>query len=195
MDRKSINHWTRWFHLYLSMFSFTALLFFSITGFTLNHPSLTDGMQKAEMSLGNIDTTWITGTDTSTVMKTQIVKYFRDRHRIRAGLTEFSISDRECYLSFNGPGYTAYSIINRSNGSYELMVSKAGLIAKLNDLHKGRVTGRKWRAVIDVTAAVMTVVSLTGFIMIFFITKRRSRGLWIAVLGTVTFVLLTVLFV
>ena len=50
-------------------------------------------------------------------------------------------------------------------------------------------------ALIDVTAVVMTVVSLTGFIMIFFITKRRSRGLWIAVLGTVTFVLLTVLFV
>jgi len=195
MDRKSINHWTRWLHLYLSMFSFTALLFFSVTGFTLNHPSLTDGEQNSEKLKGYIDPEWISGTDTLSVKKNQIVKYFRDNHRIRAGLTEFSISDTECYLSFNGPGYNAYSVIDRSNGSYDLMISKAGLIAKLNDLHKGRVSGLKWRAVIDVTAAVMTVVSLTGFIMIFFITKRRPKGLLIAILGTVTFVLLSVLFV
>ena len=60
----------------------------------------------------------------------------------------------------------------------------------MNDLHKGRDTGSAWALVIDISAVLMVLVSLTGFIMIFFITKRKSNGLMIAVLGTILFVIL-----
>ena len=190
MLNKKINTWARWIHIYLSMFSFTALLFFAFTGITMNHPSWTDNQQQVEMVEGKVNTTWVVGSDTSSVEKSQIVEYLRDLYKIRARLTEFRVEENECTLSFNGPGYTAYGFINRSTGSYELIVTKAGFIALLNDLHRGSDTGETWAAVIDISAIFLIVISVTGFIMIFFMTKRKTKYLWVLVIGAITFALL-----
>lgn len=195
MEKKTFNTITRWLHIYLSMFSFGALLFFAVSGITLNHPSWTDDHQKVEMFKGEINPAWVNGEDTSSVAKLQIAEYFRSNYNIKARLTDFRIEDYECSLSFNGPGYTADGFIKRSTGSYELAVTTAGYIAVMNDLHKGRDTGSRWAAIIDISAILMVVVSLTGFIMIFFITRRKSKGLWVAVLGFLAFVLLYTIFV
>ncbi|MDX9948367.1 MAG: PepSY-associated TM helix domain-containing protein [Bacteroidales bacterium] len=195
MEKKSFCGWTRWIHLYLSMFSFAALFFFAFTGITLNHPSWTENRQKVEKLKGTIDPAWVAGTDTASVEKTRIVEYVRDQHKVRGNLTEFRISESECSLAFDGPGYTAYGMIDRSTGTYELVATSAGLIAAMNDLHKGSYTGIKWNAIIDITAAILIVISLSGFIMIFFMTKKRTRGLMVAGLGAVTFILLCLLFV
>jgi hypothetical protein len=55
----------------------------------------------------------------------------------------------------------------------------------LNNLHKGRDTGPKWSAVIDITAIGMALVSLTGITLIFFLTKRRTYGLVAIIVGAV----------
>ncbi len=195
MLNKKINTWARWIHIYLSMFSFSALLLFSITGITMNHPLWIADKQKVVMFEGELDTAWVVGSDTSSIEKSQIVEYLRDLYKIRARLTEFRVEENECSLSFNGPGYTAYGSINRSSGSYELMVTKAGFIAVLNDLHRGSDTGEKWSAVIDISAIFLIVISVTGFIMIFFMTKRKTKYLWVAVTGAITFTLLCLIFV
>ena len=194
MEKKSFQGWTRWIHLYLSMFSFAALFFFAFTGISLNHPSWTENRQKVETMEGKVDPAWIAGTDTAAVEKSQIVEYIRDQHKVRGNLTEFRISESECSLAFDGAGYTAYGMIDRSTGTYELVATSAGLIAAMNDLHKGSYTGIKWNLIIDITAAILIVISLSGFIMIFFMTKKRSKGLWVAIIGAVTFVLLCIIF-
>jgi len=58
-----------------------------------------------------------------------------------------------------------------------------GLFAILNDLHKGRDTGPAWLWVIDASAALMTLVSLTGLLLIFFLQKKRLSGLVAASAG------------
>ncbi len=190
MVKKDVNSWNRWLHIYLSMFSFAALLFFAVTGITLNHPSWVEGQQKAEIFNDTIDIRFVQGNDSEGVDRLMVVEYFREKYRIRAGLTDFRVDEYECSLSFNGPGYTADCFIDRSSGSYQLTITTAGYIALLNDLHKGRDAGGKWAVLIDVSAVLMVLVSLTGFIMIFFITRRKLKGLWVAVLGAVTLILL-----
>ena len=64
-----------------------------------------------------------------------------------------------------------------------LAVSPFSLVAVLNDLHKGRDTGKKWSAVIDFSAVLMTLVSLTGLTLIFFLNKRRFSGLVLVAVG------------
>lgn len=194
MEKKSFCAWTRWIHLYLSMFSFAALFFFAFTGITLNHPTWTENRQKVEMLKGTVDPAWVAGTDTASVEKSLIVEYVRDQHRLRGNLSEFRISESECTLAFDGPGFTAYGMIDRSTGSYELVSTSAGIIAAMNDLHKGSYTGKKWNAIIDITAAILIIISLTGFIMIFYMTKKRSKGLWVAIIGAVTFIFLCIMF-
>ena len=109
-------------------------------------------------------------------------------------LTEFQDLGSRMLRAFDGPGFTAYGMIDRSDGSYELVATSAGIIAAMNDLHKGSYTGSGWNAIIDVTAIILVIVSFTGFIMIFFMVRKRSRGLLVAGIGAVTFVLLCILF-
>jgi hypothetical protein len=172
------------------MFSFAALFFFAVTGITLNHPDWLKGEQKVEQLSGKMDPAWLSAGDSGAVAKLEIVEYLRNTHKIKAGLSDFRTEESECAVSFAGPGYAADAFISRAGGSYDITISYAGSVAVMNDLHKGRDTGSAWALVIDISAVLMVVVSLTGFIMIFFITKRKSNGLMIAVLGTILFVIL-----
>ena len=80
-------------------------------------------------------------------------------------------------VSFKAPGYTADAFIDRATGSYDLTVTRMRLAAILNDLHKGRDSGPAWKLLIDLSAAVLTFVSLSGLVLIYFIHKHRAAGL------------------
>ena len=60
----------------------------------------------------------------------------------------------------------------------------------INDLHKGRDTGAAWSIVIDVSAVLMILASLTGLILLFYIKRRRTSGLVTAIVGTVVVVVI-----
>ena len=73
-----------------------------------------------------------------------------------------------------------------ADGKYELTETKMGIIAVINDLHKGRDTGKSWSWVIDFSAIFMIVISLTGLILLLFLKKKRTNGmLWLAIGGIV----------
>ena len=63
------------------------------------------------------------------------------------------------------------------------MELRSGLGAVLNDLHKGRDTGKGWSWLIDVSAIFLILVSLSGLVMLLFLKKKKVNGLLIAVLG------------
>ena len=65
-------------------------------------------------------------------------------------------------MTFKGPGYAADAFIDRETGHYTVTQSYHGLVAILNDLHKGRDTGPAWSILIDVSAILLTLISLTG---------------------------------
>ena len=80
-------------------------------------------------------------------------------------------------MSFKGPGYAADAVIERQTGAYELTESRLGFVAIVNDLHKGRDTGRPWKLLIDVSASLLVLISLTGLVLLYFIHKHRIAGI------------------
>lgn len=184
----------RWLHIYLSMFSFAALLFFAITGITLNHTSWIEGQQRAEQVEGNLELRWVHA-DSSQVNELDVAEYLRNQHNITAKLTDFVTDETECSISFKGPGYAADALVDRTTGHYEVVITKSGLIAIMNDLHKGRDSGTTWAWLIDVSAVLMILVSLTGFVMIFFLRKKRVSGLLITLFGAVIIAMIYYMFV
>jgi hypothetical protein len=60
-----------------------------------------------------------------------------------------------------------------------------GIVAVMNDLHKGRDTGQGWSWIIDFSAIFMSLVSLTGLTLLLFIKKRRGNGLIVALIGVI----------
>lgn len=170
------------------MFSFGLLLFFAVTGITLNHQELFSGQERTTQYKGSVDPKWLQAGDTG-VAKLEIVEHLRKMHHITGAVSDFRVEDDQCEVSFKGPGYTADAFIDRSTGKYELTESRMGFVAILNDLHKGRDSGKPWGIAIDISAILLTLVSLTGLTLIFFLFKRRSSGLLVLAAGALLFYL------
>jgi hypothetical protein len=168
---------SRWLHTYLSMISFTLLLFFAATGLTLNHADWFSAKPVIKKSTGAMSISWLSAKDTSHIDKLSIVEYLRKTNLIKGAVSDFRIEDEAISISFNGPGYAADASIDRIKGSYKLSETRLGLVAVLNDLHKGRDAGKGWAIVIDASAIFMILVSVTGIIMICFMKKKRLNGL------------------
>ncbi len=193
--RRNIAQLSRWLHIYLSMISFAIVLFFSVTGLTLNHADYFAGELKTSTEKGTLNATWVNTTDTLRIAKLEVVEYLRKTNQLKGELSEFRIDETECSLSFKGPGYGADVFIDRATGAYEISLMRAGAVGILNDLHKGRDSGKSWSWVIDVSAILMTFVSLTGLILILYIKRKRLSGLTWAVIGLLLSILVYVLWV
>jgi uncharacterized protein len=181
--RKRTAAFSRWLHLYLSMFCFVIVLFFAVTGLTLNHTEWFDGKQVENKFEGKMPIEWINTTDTAKLKKLEVVEFLRKKYHITGYVSDFIIQDNDCSVSFKGPGYSADAFINREDGAFKLSEYKMGLFAVLNDLHKGRDSGKKWSYLIDISAIFLTVVSISGLMMLFFLKKKRLGGFLIAIIG------------
>ncbi|WP_169977306.1 PepSY-associated TM helix domain-containing protein [Tautonia rosea] len=191
----------RWLHIYLSMFGLASVLFFSVTGLTLNHPDwFFANVEHLDEAEGTLERSWLNDLDSATtdqaedqVDQLRVVEYLRLEHDVKGALTEFFVDEYECFVTFKGPGYSADARIDRETGEYFLTESTLGLVAVLNDLHKGRDTGPVWSVAIDVSAVVLTVISLSGLILLFYLRLRRNPGLVVAVIGGVVIVAVVLL--
>lgn len=183
MWKKRTAAWSRWLHTYLSMISFVAVLFFAVTGFTLHHAEWFEGRQAEKSTAGKVPSGWVHLQDTTRIKKLEIVEFFRNNYGISGYVSEFLIDDQQCALSFKGPGYSADVFISREDGTFRLTELRLGLAAVLNDLHRGRDTGKGWGRVVDVSAVFLTLVSVSGLAMLFFLKKKRVAGIVLAVAG------------
>lgn len=212
----------RWLHIYVSLLAFAALVFFGITGITLNHPDwFGANAERVNEFEGTIDAKWLNdlsvadadavaaGDETNStegivadataaggvVQKLEIAEYLRATHRLKGAVSEFRVDDYECLVLFKGPGYSADVVIDRETARYTVRETLLGVVAVMNDLHKGRDTGSAWSVVIDVVSLVTVFVSLTGLLLIFYIRRKRMAGLLTTLAGTVLLVVLAIYFV
>ncbi|RYG02180.1 MAG: peptidase [Chitinophagaceae bacterium] len=183
--KKALASSSRWLHIYLSMISFAILLFFAVTGLTLNHPDWFADHQTTTKIEGTLNAGWVNVSDTGKIAKLEIAEHFRSHDKIKGAVDEFRIDDLSCTVSFKGPGYTADAFVDRESGKYTINVINSGIVAVMNDLHKGRDSGKSWAWLIDVSAVLMTVLSASGLILILFIKKKRANGLLVAAIGAV----------
>lgn len=189
--KKRIVTWARWSHIYLSMVSFAILFFFAATGLTLNHQEWFAKQQRTTVYKGAVDRAWL-GKD---VAQLRIVEQLRQAHSIKAALGDFRIDDGQISIDFKGPGYTADVFVDRGTGAYEVTETRLGWGAVINDLHKGRDAGRAWGRLIDGAAVFMSLVSLTGLTLIFFLAKWRKSGLILLGAGAIVCYALYAIFV
>jgi hypothetical protein len=166
----------RWLHIYGSMMSLALVLFFSATGITLNHPEWFAGQEHLVEASGTMNPSWLTGDDT-TVDRLSVVEFLRSTHHITGAVSDFRLDDVDATVAFKGPGYSADAFVDRTSGAYTLSETRFGLVAVMNDLHKGRDSGGVWKAVIDVAAGLLLFVSLTGLALLYFLKKYWTAGL------------------
>lgn len=178
--RKGTATVTRWLHIYLSMVSFAVVFFFAATGITLNHAEWFSRQVQTRHYRGILPPSLFRESTDQQPDKLGIVELLRNRYKIHGSVSDFRVEDSQISISFKGPGYAADAFIDATNGSYDLAETRSGFVAIMNDLHMGRDTGSVWSIVIDVSASLLVLVSLTGLVLIWFVYKRRTSGLILA---------------
>jgi hypothetical protein len=104
-------------------------------------------------------------------------------------------SPEEVYVSLPRPGGDAWMAVDLETGEAEYERTDRGVIAYLNDLHKGRHTGVAWSWFLDVFACACLIFSLTGLLLLKLHAGHR-RATWPMVgLGIVVPALLAFMFI
>lgn len=170
------------------MFTLLVVLFFAITGITLNHPEWVFGMEQTTTELtGTLPEGWRQG---ETVDWLRVAEHLRAEHGVRGTPQDYRIDEVEGALTFRGPGYSADAFIDPATGGYEMTVSELGAVGVLNDLHRGRDAGTAWKWLVDLSGVFLTLVAVTGIGILWYLKKVRTTALATMAAGVVVLVFL-----
>lgn len=170
--RPRVSRLMRAFHVYVSMISMLVVAFFAITGLTLNHPTWT---------LGSTSTTTVTGrvptgaVHDGTVDFLAISEYARTELGVTGTVKDYAVQGDGGYIDFAGPGSSATVTFSTVDSDLSVTATQSDLLGVMNDIHKGRDTDSSWGWVIDVSAVLLLVVTLTG-VGIQVLQRRRRRS-------------------
>jgi hypothetical protein len=177
------------------MVSFAIVLFFSVTGLTLNHPDWFAGAIKTRQSQGRLEHELFQPPGATGPNREGLIQRLRIKEHLHGAVDEVRVDEGEISFSYRAPGYSTDVTINRQAETYSLTEVRNGFVAVINDLHKGRDSGQVWSWLIDLSAVLLTLVSLTGLVILWFIYKRRSSGLLVAGAGLLLCALIYKVFV
>lgn len=182
-SRTTGQKWFRWIHVYTSMIAFLLVLFFGITGITLNHPDWAFG--------DHATTTTRSGRMTFDVAPggnvdfLRVSEYLRKKYGITADVGDYNATSGQASISYRSPGYSADVTFETATGAYRLTVEEQGFVAVMNDLHKGRDVKGSWKWVIDLSAGFLVLIAVTGLGLQLFLRRRRRSAVVIAAVGAV----------
>lgn len=173
---KQLHTW----HWMSSALCLVGLLLFTITGITLNHAADIEGAPVTRDHSAQLPAPLLAGiapddgADTKKPLPTPIAEWVAKELRLPAtGVAEWSAD--EVYLPLPRPGGDGWVSIDRHSGEVTAEETDRGVIAWLNDLHKGRNAGTAWKWFIDIFAVACLIFSITGlFLLQLHAAKRRS---------------------
>lgn len=204
LKNKKVQLWARRLHIYVSMALLLVVLFFSLTGITLNRPYLyvSESPNVDRNILSIPDRFFVLEQGKFSVDKTQLLNYLAIEGKLSgkpsamqmfSEVEEGELVEGELSLDYKGPGYNSTVFIDMVTQEAEIEITHYGAIAVLNDLHKGRNSGGIWAWFIDISALLMVFFVLTGVCLLVPKKKSFSLGLKWTAFGSM-FTLLIYLF-
>jgi len=182
--RRKLPWWVRWLHTYVSLAGFGALIFFAVTGLTLNHAEWFEGVETTIEREGQAPPEML-APSAGPAAGIALIAWLRQAEQLGGHPGQPLADDVEISVSFEGAGYIADVVIDRESGSYSVLETRRGLFAVMNDLHKGRHTSFAWGLLIDISAIVLALSGATGIWLLWFLKKVRTNGLLVATAGSV----------
>ena len=171
--RLLFKSWTRTLHIYISMLGLLALVFFSVTGIMLNHE---EWFGFAEPRITNRTGT-LPEAMTAEPDKLAIVEKLRREFVATGAMVSFEIEPERLTVIFKSPGRRTEARLDRTDGRAEVTIETHGFNGRLAELHRGTDAGTGWRWVIDGTAVVLLITSVTGLALWCLVPKWRPLGL------------------
>lgn len=193
---KTLFSISRWLHVYLSTALFSLLFFFSLTGIFLNHLDWFDSEGVNRIEEININANFNESEPDLNNIAKSVHSLLSKTHPLPMPRKTTIDNDLgEITLDYSLPAGYAFATIMPTEGIVELEIQQGSLIALLNDLHKGRHSGESWSLLIDISAVLICLFSITGIILLLQQIKWRTAGFSLVVAGTLFPIAIYFLFV
>lgn len=175
-------------HNYTSVVFVVLVIFFTLTGVTLNHrdwfsaQGISHEQQLSAPQQLIAATDWqknpLSGADS-------VVHWLTSNYGLEGGTTRLQWDQDEQLMTLDIKRPGGYSSVEFSPSTAEIIIFNQanGLVPTLNDLHMGRSSGPWWRLVIDLTAVVMMTFIISGILLVLQQKKRRYSLLFLSSLG------------
>jgi hypothetical protein len=193
---KQLHQW----HWISSALCLVGMLLFAITGFTLNHAGQIEAKAQTVHRSAQLPAPLLhalAGADErkGVALPTAVVDWVAGTLDVDVAGRTGDWSSDEIYLSMPRPGGDAWLSIDRESGKVEYERSTRGVIAYLNDLHKGRHAGAAWSWFIDVFALACVIFSITGLLLLKMHAAQRGATWPLVAFGLVLPLLLALIFI
>lgn len=171
----TVLRWSRQLHIYLSVLLLALLVFFGITGVTLNHNDWVSSpvMSESTVHIKQLSEALFVGTsivnvhdDSKKLNEQKILALLQEQLGFPVNKTQVEFEDDLILLDWQLAGESYQVEFSTEISSAQVFHTDYGLIAKLNDIHKGRHTSAVWSAVIDISGFLVVLFSFTGLILL-----------------------------
>jgi len=197
--------WIKQFYLWhwvSGAFALAAMIFFAATGITLNHsasfstkPHVTQTEARLpDDLLSSIASDSGTSAKGRRVVPVQVRDWLREHFDSDPGARMVEWSEDEIYIDLPRPGGDGWLTIDRATGNIHREITTRGVVAWLNDLHKGRHTGGAWILFMDFFSVVSVVFCVTGLVLLVVHAWRRPMTWPVVLAGIVLPVILIIFF-
>jgi hypothetical protein len=178
LDKGGLFRVSRMLHAYLSAFAFLALIFFCATGILLNHPEWFEGYAPAQTPVSlTLTPAELAAARAARDPGPVLAAAAASKARLAGAYASADIDGRQALVRMEGPKGSTDLTIDLATGKAEGRVSRANLMAIVQDLHRGKNSGTAWRWVIDLSAWIVLGLSLIGYVLFFSLRFRLKTSL------------------
>ena len=193
---KQLHQW----HWISAAVSLIGMLLFAITGVTLNHAGQIEAEPKVVSRKATLPPDLLAvlakgPEEGKRPLPAQLEPFLDKAVGADVAGREGEWSPEEVYVALARPGGDAWVSIDRETGAIEHEKTTRGVVSLLNDLHKGRNSGKAWSWFIDIFAGACVVFTVTGLVLLQFHARARPLTWPLVGLGLAAPVILVILFV
>lgn len=189
-QRRDFYRHARYVHGWLSAFAFIILLFFAATGLLLNHPEWFKSDQQEQSFKLTLPSTLLHSIQDQENPSQVILDYVRQQHGLIGRYKSSEVLDGEVMIRLESPAGSTDVWVLLDNGETEITSKPASTVSLLNDLHRGKNVGTAWSWLIDISAIIILLLSLAGYILFLTIKTRLVTNLILTALSLFAIILL-----
>ncbi|RZG85854.1 hypothetical protein EXE10_08695 [Acinetobacter sp. WCHAc060033] len=189
-QRRDFYRHARYVHGWLSAFAFIVLIFFSVTGLLLNHPEWFTPSKDENTETITLPPQLLTQIKGEENPSQQIVDYIRQNHELVGRYKSGEVMDNEVMIHMESPAGISDIYVTLDTGEAEITVKPASTVSFINDLHRGKNSGKAWSWLIDLSAIIITLLSLAGYILFLSIKTRLKTHIVLTILSLAILMLL-----
>lgn len=189
-QRRDFYRHARYVHGWLSAFAFIVLIFFAATGLLLNNPDWFKSSNDEQIVKLTLPAAFVSAIQKQENPTPAILDFVRDKQPLIGRYKSSEVMDGEVMIRLESPAGSTDLWVLMDEGQVEITQKPATTVSLLNDLHRGKNVGATWHWLIDISAIIIILLSLAGYILFLTIKTRLITHLLLTAASLAAIILL-----